>query len=200
MDVSSYISNPKWYLNKTEAKVNSMHYPEPYLDITFSIFLHRRNLSYWLRNIIPATFSSSLAIMTLLIPVTLLTPRVLIIAISCKILYYSTPIDLPPNSLLSSILNSHYSLILFVFTHTLLVTALTSSLMLKKISFFNKAAKAVVILTSCRKKEAKVLSEEEIMVQISRKLDMIMFVLLFLVFIICGVGNLLKIPAGWYTA
>ena len=152
MDVSTYISNPKWYLNKTEAKVDSMHYPERYLDITFSIFLSRRNLSYWLRNIVPATFSSLLAIMTLLIPVTLITPRLLMIVISCNILYYSKPVYLPPNSFLSSILNPHYSLILFVFTHTLLVTTLTSSLMLNKIPFFKRAVNTIVIVTSCIKK------------------------------------------------
>ena len=201
MDIGTYISNPKWYLVGTESKVNTLYYTTaPYKDVTFSIFLRRRNVCYWLRNIIPATFSSFFNILTLLIPITLQTPRVLMIAIACFILSYSLPADLPPNSLLSSILNSHYYLSLYVFIHTLVVIALTSSLMLEKIPFFNKAVKAIVVATSCRKKEAKELSEEEILIQLSRKLDMFMFFLLFLTFIICCAVNLQKIPAQWYTA
>ena len=201
MDLSTYISNPKWHLVGTESKVNSLYYTTgPYKDVTFSIYLQRRNMSYWLRNIIPATFSTFFNILTLLIPITLPTPRVLMIAIACFILSYSLPADLPPNSLLSSILNSHYHLSLYVFIHTLVVTARTSSLMLMKIPFFYKAMKAIVVVTSCRTKEAKESSEEEILIQFSRKLDMFMFVLLLLTFFICCALNLQKIPAGWYTA
>ena len=189
MDRVTYIANPKWEVVSSDGKLNEVFYeccPEPYQDITFTIKLRRRTISYWTNTIIPSITITFVSILALLIPATVPIPRFLVIFLLFLLLSFGIPKDLPNTSLLSSLLGWCYFLMFSVLIHSIIVTAIANALFLNSSSLINKMFRAVVSRLSCGNMDDEI-TEEQVRYEFAKSLDIFSFSCIFVAFIL-GVG------------
>jgi len=116
IDLSTYVTNNDWSLLSADGKRHETLYeccPEPYLDITYTVKLQRRSSPYVGKVLAPAFMITTLAILSLAIPATAPSPRILLL-IFLLISLWSLNSDIPHPSLLASLLTSCSNVILFI--------------------------------------------------------------------------------------
>ena len=196
IDLGTYITNSKWDIISAPGNRNEVIYdccPEPYLDITFTIKLRRRTISYWTNTIIPSITITFVSILALLIPATAPAPRFLVIFLLFILLCFTIPKDLPNTCLLSSLLGWCYFIMFSVLVHSIIVTAIANALFLKSSSRINKLFKAVVSRLSCGGLDDKI-TEEQVRYEFAKSFDIFAIACIFIAFIL-GVGvNLSSAP------
>ena len=118
MDIGSFVRNDEWELIGAPVKFNEITYsccPEPYQDVTFSVHLRRRTITYWRKFIIPSFTITAISLLTMLTPPTLPTPRFLIIFLLFILFVFTIPKDLPEVSILSSLLAWCYLTLFYIY-------------------------------------------------------------------------------------
>lgn len=189
MDLSTYITNPKWEVVSSDGKLNEVFYeccPEPYQDITFTIKMRRRTISYYTNIMIPSITITFVSILSLLIPATVPMPRFLVIFLLLLLLSFRIPKDLPKSSLLSNLLGWCYFIIFSVLVHSIIVTAIANALFLKSSSLINKMFRAVVSRLPCGGMDDEI-TEEQVRYEFAKSFDIFSISCIFVAFIV-GVG------------
>merc|ERR1712126_307046 len=123
MDLSSYVTNSDWDLISAEGTRHEVMYDccgePPFLDITYTIKLQRRSSPYLAKVIAPTFLITTLAILSLAIPATTPSPRILLLIFLLYSLW-SMNTALPRPSILASLLTSSNTVILLILLHTIL--------------------------------------------------------------------------------
>ena len=177
MDIGSYVMNDEWELIGAPVKFNEIIYyccPEPYQDVTFSVHLRRRTITYWRKVIIPSFTITAISLLTMLTPPSLPTPRFLTIFLLFILFVFTIPKDLPEVSILSSLIAWCYLTLLCVLIHSIIVTSIASPFFLQSISFNNKIFRSITMATCCGKTDgSKKVTEEEIRQAVAKTLDFV---------------------------
>jgi len=177
MDIGSYVMNDEWELIGAPVKFNEIIYyccPEPYQDVTFSVHLRRRTITYWRKVIIPSFTITAISLLTMLTPPSLPTPRFLTIFLLFILFVFTIPKDLPEVSILSSLIAWCNLTLLCVLIHSIIVTSIASPFFLQSISFNNKIFRSITMATCCGKTdESKKVTEEEIRQAVAKTLDFV---------------------------
>ena len=155
--------------------------PEPYQDITFTIKLRRKTISYWTNTLIPSITITFVSILSLLIPATAPMPRFLVIFLLFLLLSFRIPKDLPKSSLLSSLLGWCYFIIFSVLIHSIIVTAIANAL--KSSSLINKMFRAVVSRLPCGGMDDEI-TEEQVRYEFAKSFDIFSIPCIFIAFIV----------------
>ena len=177
MDIGSYVMNDEWELIGAPVKFNEIIYyccPEPYQDVTFSVHLRRRTITYWRKVIIPSFTITAISLLTMLTPPSLPTPRFLTIFLLFILFVFTIPKDLPEVSILTSLIAWCYLTLICVLIHSIIVTSIASPFFLQSISFNNKIFRSITMATCCGKTdESKKVTEEEIRQAVAKTLDFV---------------------------
>lgn len=142
MDSSSYVTNSDWDLVGSEFTRNSVHYdccPEPYiskfsavtlllftvaLGLAASLHLKRRSEEFWTRHIIPNYLFTFICLLGGLIPASAPLPRLTVLSLMILLVLLTVPPQLPPVSLLTTIVTQNLALEIFLLTQTVIVISL----------------------------------------------------------------------------
>jgi len=129
MDISGYVRNEEWDLAGAVGKRNEVYYeccPEPYLDVTYTVHLVRRPSTHIQRHLVPSALLTFLGILSLLLPASQPSSRLLILLFSFIMISIGSS-SIPQPSLMASLLGSCMFTILLLIIHTILVASFANS-------------------------------------------------------------------------
>jgi len=129
MDISSYVRNEEWALTRAVGERNEVLYeccPEPYLDITYTVHLRRKNASHVQRYLVPSGLLTFLGILSLFLPASQPSSRLLILIFTFLMISLGSS-GIPHPSLMATLLGSCSFTLLLLIVHTILVASLANS-------------------------------------------------------------------------
>jgi len=129
MDISSFVVNEEWDLVRAEGGRNEVLYeccPEPYLDITYTVTLNRKPAMYLQRYIVPSALLTCLGILTLLLPASQPSSRLLILLFTFLMITLAST-SVPQASRLAALLASCTFTLLLLMVHTILIVSFANS-------------------------------------------------------------------------
>ena len=129
MDISSFVVNEEWDLVSAEGRRNEVLYeccPEPYLDITYTVTLNRKPAVYLQRYIVPSALLTCLGILTLLLPASQPSSRLLILLFTFLMITLAST-SVPQASRLATLLASCTFTLLLLMVHTILIASFANS-------------------------------------------------------------------------
>ena len=119
----------EWEMTGARGKRNEVKYeypPEPYLDITYVLKLKRKSAKHIVRLLVPSALLTFLGILSLLLPASQPSSRLLILLFSFLMISLGSS-EVPQPSLMATMLGSCIFTLLLLIVHTILVASLANS-------------------------------------------------------------------------
>ena len=147
IDVSILVKNPEWDLLKTKSTRNEVLYeccPEPYLDVTYILYIRRKPQSYVNRILIPSLAITLLSLMGLMIPPTSPTTRFLFLFILFILMSFTTSVDLPEGCIIANLLCWCHIIMFSVLIYSNIVTAITNSKIINSKTVISRFFRSII--------------------------------------------------------